>query len=80
MNKPAIELKKEIRNNFNNIFDKSKPLKERKNERFKLQNAIEQELMNTNIKTLQNIYILLKVNEFKKKRHQKYYKNGLCEE
>ena len=61
MNKPAIELKKEIRNNFNNIFDKSKPLKERKNERFKLQNAIEQELMNTNIKTLQNIYILLKV-------------------
>lgn len=76
MDKPANIYKNILKQHLNDRFDKKKPIKERREERHKLQIEIENNLMNVNIKTLKKIFIMIKSYEFQQNKQQKYYKKG----
>lgn len=67
--KPAIEYKKILKNELNELFNKKKyNLKKRKNERHHLITLIQDELINVNIQTLIKIYLSIEMYKFYKEK------------
>ena len=77
MKRPANILKEQLKNSLDDLFDTTKTtLKERRENRHKIQLDIEYELTNANPLLLKKILIMIKSHNYQQEKHKKYYKNN----
>jgi hypothetical protein len=77
MKRPANILKEQLKYELDDLFDTTKTtLKERRENRHKIQLDIEYELTNANPLLLKKILIMIKSHNYQQEKHKKYYKNN----
>ena len=77
MKRPANILKENLKYELDELFDTTKTtLKERRENRHKIQLDIENELINANPLILKKILIMIKSYNYQQEKHKKYYKNN----